>query len=209
MNNIQKLTLELVKEVSKLQGQSDKIEVLNSIRVALHEVSPFKHHPVDCVIWEKSTEVESNEYNPNIVPPPEQKLLEKSILIDGYTMPIVVHKSSHEDSLVIVDGFHRRKSEQVNKKISKSTHGYLPVSCLRIDADESERVAATIRHNRARGFHNVDLMSGIVKDLTSCGMSDKWIIDNIGMDLDELLRLKQLTGLMSLFKDNEFSEAWE
>jgi ParB-like chromosome segregation protein Spo0J len=173
----------------------------------IHEVSPLKHHPVDFVAWEKSERIEGNEYNPNSVAPPEMALLITSIEEDGYTMPIV--SNPEEDKIRIVDGFHRRQSERKSKKISESTFGRLPLSFIREDHRELDnRMASTIRHNRARGSHDIDLMSNIVSELIQIGKTDTWIAKHIGMDMDEILRLKQLTGIASLFANNEFSKSW-
>lgn len=208
MENIKKIANDLAKLVSSLESADDKIDALNFIRRMLHDVSPLKHHPVDCVQWVKSDEVEGNEYNPNSVAPPEMKLLIRSIEEDGYTMPIVSFPDN--ETIKIVDGFHRRKSERTSEKISKSTFGRVPITTIRENKrDISDRMASTIRHNRARGTHNIDLMANIVSELTQAGMGDAWIMRHIGMDADELLRLKQVTGLAALFKDREFSKSWE
>jgi len=151
--------------------------------------------------------IRANSYNPNSVAPPEMKLLEKSILEDGYTMPIVCYYILEEDIYEIVDGFHRYTVMLKNRVIRERENGMMPV--VVIDKDISNRIASTIRHNRARGSHDIDLMSSIVSELTKSGMSDAWIMRNIGMDADELLRLKQLTGLAELFKDKQFSKSWE
>ena len=150
--------------------------------------------------------IQANSYNPNAVAPPEMKLLYKSILEDGYTMPIVCYYLEDEDKYEIVDGYHRYRTMVEHKDIYEREHGMLPVSV--IDKPISDRMASTIRHNRARGSHSIELMTNIVADLVDAGMSDKWILDNIGMDAEELLRLKQLSGLASLFKDKDFSQAW-
>ena len=151
--------------------------------------------------------IRANSYNPNSVAPPEMKLLEKSILEDGYTMPIVCYYLPDQDIYEIVDGFHRFSVMQKNRVIRERENGMMPV--VVIEKDISNRMASTIRHNRARGSHDIDLMSSIVSELTKAGMSDAWIMRNIGMDADELLRLKQLTGLAELFKDKEFSKSFE
>ncbi|NUU96750.1 ParB/RepB/Spo0J family partition protein [Marinitoga sp. 1138] len=151
--------------------------------------------------------IRANEYNPNKVAPPEMELLYRSIKEDGYTMPIVCYYNEKEDIYEIVDGFHRYTIMLKYKDIYERENGMLPVSV--IDKDISERMASTIRHNRARGSHDVDLMSNIVKELKEMGRSDRWIMKHLGMSLDEVIRLKQITGLASLFKDKEFSEAWE
>jgi ParB-like chromosome segregation protein Spo0J len=151
--------------------------------------------------------IRANSYNPNSVAPPEMKLLYQSIKEDGYTMPIVCYYLSEIDKYEIVDGFHRYTIMKTHRDIYERENGCLPV--VIIEKDESNRMASTIRHNRARGSHDVDLMSNIVSELTQAGMSDAWILKNIGMDADELLRLKQITGLAALFKDSEFSNSFE
>lgn len=149
----------------------------------------------------------ANNYNPNAVAPPEMKLLEKSIAEDGFTMPIVCYYIQDEDAYEIVDGFHRYTIIKTRKYIYERENGLAPV--VVIDKDESNRMASTIRHNRARGSHSIELMTNIVSELTKSGMSDAWIMKNIGMDADEILRLKQLSGLAELFKNKEFSNSWQ
>ena len=151
--------------------------------------------------------IQANTYNPNSVAPPEMKLLYRSILEDGYTMPIVCYYLEDVDMYEIVDGYHRYTTMLNHKDIYDREKGMLPVSV--IDKPIEARMASTIRHNRARGEHSIDLMVNIVGELTDSGMSNQWIMKNIGMDADELLRLKQLSGLASLFKDKDFSNAWE
>lgn len=147
--------------------------------------------------------IQANSYNPNSVAPPEMKLLYQSIKEDGYTMPIVCYYLEDIDKYEIVDGFHRYTTMLKHKDIYEREEGYLPVSV--IDKPVSDRMASTIRHNRARGSHSIELMTNIVNELVEAGMSDAWILKNIGMDADELLRLKQISGLASLFKDGDFS----
>ena len=149
----------------------------------------------------------ANSYNPNVVAPPEMKLLELSIWEDGYTMPLVCYYREEEDIYELVDGYHRYLVMKTSVRIYKRENGLLPVTV--INKDISNRMASTIRHNRARGSHNVDLMSNIVAELVEMGKSDSWICKNIGMSADELLRMKQVTGLAALFKDEEFSRSWE
>ena len=167
-----------------------------------------KKSPVYNVIAVPLEKVVANEYNPNVVASPEMKLLELSIWEDGYTMPCVCYYRSDEDRYEIVDGFHRYIVMKNSKRIYEREKGLLPITV--IDKDISERMASTIRHNRARGTHLVELMSGIVAELTKSGMSDAWIMRNIGMSKDELLRLKQISGLAELFAGREFgrSEEW-
>jgi hypothetical protein len=208
IKNIQAIADELASAINGIADDGEKISILNQVRETLHQVSPLKHHPVDFVKWEKSESVEANEYNPNSVAPPEMRLLIKSIQEDGYTMPIVTFPD--EETIRIIDGFHRRKSERINAKIHESTMGYIPISTTREHKRAiGDRMASTIRHNRARGSHNVELMSSIVVELVEMGKSDNWICKHVGMSADELLRLKQITGLAALFKDREFSKAWE
>lgn len=204
---IRDLVSDLCNEIDSISDINEKIESLNYVREMLHEISPLKHHPVDFVKWEKSSDVEANDYNPNSVAPPEMKLLITSIIEDGYTMPIVTFK---EDIIKIVDGFHRRKSEQTSSEISKSTFGYIPITNIRKSQEDlSNRMASTIRHNRARGSHSIEIMTEITTELVKSGMGDDWIMKKIGMDADELLRHKQLSGLAELFKNREFSNSKE
>lgn len=197
----------LCKQIAQLPEQ-EAIEVLNQIKQALHEVSPMKNEPVDCVIWVESEKLEANEYNPNKVAPPEMKLLELSIRSDGYTQPIVAWPI--ENGFEVVDGFHRHKVGKESKPVKKRVKGRLPVTIIRPEREGYEdRVAATIRHNRARGKHQVTAMSAIVQDLVRRNHSDTWIARELGMDTDEVLRLKQISGLAEIFADREFSEAWE
>jgi ParB-like chromosome segregation protein Spo0J len=147
--------------------------------------------------------IRANAYNPNAVAPPEMKLLELSIWEDGFTMPVVCYYDPLEDLYEIVDGYHRYTTLLTSDRIREREKGLLPV--VVIDKDLSNRMASTIRHNRARGSHSIELMSNIVAELVEAGMSDAWILRHIGMDKDELLRLKQITGLAALFKDKEYS----
>lgn len=151
--------------------------------------------------------IRANEYNPNAVAPPEMKLLYDSIKEDGYTMPIVCYFNDNDDMYEIVDGFHRYRIMKEHKDIYERENGMMPVSV--IDKPIEERMASTIRHNRARGSHDVELMSNIVAELHTLGKSDSWISKHLGMELDEIIRLKQITGLAELFKTNDFSKAWE
>lgn len=165
--------------------------------------------PVYQVVAVPVEKVVANTYNPNIVATPEMKLLEFSVWEDGYTMPCVCYHLKDKDQYELVHGYHRYLVMKTSERIYRREKGLLPISV--INKDMSERMAFTIRHNRARGTHSVELMSHIVSELTKSGMSDSWIMNNIGMDRDELLRLKQVSGLAELFADKEFSksEDWE
>ena len=185
-----------------------KIEVLNRIKRLLHEDSPFASEPVDCVLWVRAESVHANDYNPNAVAPPEMKLLEHSITEDGYTQPIVAWKDG--STFEVVDGFHRHRVGQECPEVAQRIHGYLPIAPINVDRlDRNDRIASTIRHNRARGKHKVEAMSDIVVELKRRNWSDKKISVELGMDQDEVLRLCQITGLAEMFKDREFSKAWE
>ena len=162
--------------------------------------------PVYQVISVPIGKIEPNTYNPNTVAPPEMKLLYDSIREDGYTMPIVCYYDKTRDVYIIVDGFHRYRVMLDYPDIYEREEGMLPVSV--IDKPIDQRMASTIRHNRARGSHDVDLMSNIVKELHDLGRSDAWISKHLGMDRDEILRLKQITGLAALFQDVKFRQDW-
>lgn len=185
-----------------------RIEELNKIKLALHEISPLRNEPVDCVIWVKNDSVHANDYNPNAVAPPEMALLAISIGEDGYTQPVVTWLS--DDGREVVDGFHRTRIGKENSEIKSRVMGYLPVTTVNHDRiDRGDRIASTIRHNRARGKHQVGQMSEIVQELSRRNWSDQKIGKELGMEPDEVLRLKQISGLADLFADEEFSEAWE
>lgn len=187
---------------------AEKVDAINQVRLAIHEISPFKSEPVDCVQWIKNTEVRANEYNPNTVAPPEMKLLELSIENDGYTQPIVSWKQPNDYE--VIDGFHRHRVGKESKTIQKRIHGYLPIVTINADRSElSDRMASTIRHNRARGKHGVDSMSDIVVELKKRNRSEDWIAKHLGMDSDEVLRLCQVSGLVEMFSNTEFSKSWD
>lgn len=197
----------IVKTIA-VMGTEEAIEALNKIRLALHEVSPLKAEPVDCVLWVRNSTVTANDYNPNAVAPPEMKLLAHSITEDGYTQPIVSWPI--EGGYEVVDGFHRHRVGKEVVEVNQRVHGYLPLVVINAAReDKGDRIAATIRHNRARGKHKVDAMSEIVIDLKRRNWSDEKIGRELGMDPDEVLRLTQITGLAEMFSDRAFSQAWE
>lgn len=190
--------------------ENQKINALNSIRLKLHDISPFRNEPVDCVIWVPVDQVQANDYNPNAVAPPEMKLLQTSIIEDGYTQPIVGFFDEEEHVFEVVDGFHRNRVGKECEDVRARIKGHLPVTIINQDRrDRSDRIASTIRHNRARGKHAVTAMSDIVLELSRRNWSDKKIAKELGMEPDEVLRLKQITGLAELFADRDFSMAWE
>jgi ParB-like chromosome segregation protein Spo0J len=188
--------------------EAERIEGINALRQAIHQESPFKENPVDCVLWVKYDDIAPNDYNPNNVAPPEKKLLLKSLETDGFTQPIVVH-GPHDKQYEIIDGFHRHVLARSKNTLKTRLKGYLPVSILQCESDEvSGRMASTIRHNRARGRHQINAMSEIVRELTQLGWTDVKISEELGMDADEVLRLRQINGLLDMFGDRQFSEAW-
>jgi len=206
-----RLTMEtlkqLIKELEQFDG-AELIEKLNDIKRALHKISPMRNEPVDCVLWVPQDGVEANDYNPNSVAPPEMDLLKHSILEDGYTQPIVTFKrDTHRE---VVDGFHRNRVGKECPEVAERIQGFLPVVTINQEREgRGDRIAATIRHNRARGKHRIDAMAEIVVDLKKRNWSDKKISKELGMDADEVLRLSQITGLAEMFMDKHFSEAWE
>lgn len=200
----------LKKEIERIEQLpiEDKVKEINELKKGIKKISPFVKEPVDCVIWVKSDEVVANEYNPNHVAPPEMELLHTSIKEDGYTQPIVVYQ--HDGKYEVVDGFHRNRVGKEYKDINERIKGYLPVVVINEDvADKGQRIASTIRHNRARGKHQVEAMSDIVLDLRKRNWSNEKIAKKLGMDADEVLRLAQITGLAEMFADKDFNEAWE
>jgi ParB-like chromosome segregation protein Spo0J len=198
---------ELLPDIAALD-ESERIAVINEIKIMLHDASPFRSEPVDCVLWVPAEHVQANDYNPNQVAPPEMRLLELSIEEDGYTQPIVTWQVNGYRE--VVDGFHRNKVGKECKSVRQRIHGYLPVTTINGDrTDKNDRIAATIRHNRARGKHQVQGMSDIVLELKRRNWSDQKICKQLGMDEDEVLRLTQIQGLSEMFADHEFSDAWE
>lgn len=205
MNNENKIDFSFLEKLSL----EEKINKINELREAISLYSPFKENPVDLVLWVKNTKVEANDYNPNSVAPPEMKLLEHSISEDGYTQPIVTFPREDE-KIEVVDGFHRHRVGKESEIIQSRVHGYLPIVKIRqTQTDKNDRMASTIRHNRARGKHKIESMSDMVIELTRRNWSDEKIAKNLGMDSDEVLRLKQITGLAEMFSDKDFSKAWD
>lgn len=188
--------------------ESRRISCLNAVREKLHKVSPFKNEPVDFVRWVPNSNVTANDYNPNSVAPPEMELLRTSITADGYTQPIVGNEE--DGTVVVVDGFHRHRVGKECEDVRSRVHGYLPVVQIRsTQVSREDRMASTVRHNRARGKHKVEAMSEMVIELKRRNWSNDKIAKNLGMDQDEILRLCQITGLAEVFADHQFSQAWE
>lgn len=214
MNMFDVLTGDILDRIKKICEEieplptEDKIELLNSIKIELHKVSPFKDEPVDCVVWVNSNTVDKNNYNPNNVAPPEMKLLKLSIDKDHYTQPIVTWNAGND--FEIVDGEHRSRIGKECKDINKRIHNRLPIVIVNAaSTKENDRISSTIRHNRARGVHNVMSMTDIVLSMLQNGWDDVRIANELGMDSDEFLRFKQNTGIAELFKNVEYSRSWE
>lgn len=187
----------------------DKINFINELREFIHEFSPFKNEPVDLVKWVKNDKVVANDYNPNKVAPPEMELLEVSIMNDGYTQPIVTWNNHEKEKIEVIDGFHRNRVGKESKVVNQRVKGYLPVVNIRKEqSGKNDRIASTIRHNRARGKHQVNAMSEIVIELKNRNWSNKRISKQLGMDEEEVLRLCQISGIENLFSDKDFSNAW-
>lgn len=188
--------------------QDDLIEEINAIRRTLNNASPMRHHPIDMVEWVKADTVTANDYNPNSVAPPEMELLHLSIAADGYTQPIVT--TTEEEQRVVIDGFHRNRVGKEYADVRDTLHGYLPVVQIRESVDgRPDRIASTIRHNRARGKHSVVGMTDVVLELKRRNWTDNKISKELGMDPDEVLRLTQIGGLAEAFADRSFSMAWD
>lgn len=208
MNNLENIKTLISEEVKDL-GLDSRVEVINELRSHIAEYSPFKNEPVDSVTWVKNDAVHANDYNPNVVAPPEMELLRLSISADGYTQPIVTMDEGNGTRQVI-DGFHRNRVGKECPDVQERVQGYLPVVTIQNDrTSRSDRIASTIRHNRARGKHRIDAMSEIVVELKKRNWSDARVAKELGMDTDEVLRLCQLTGLKELFNDDDFSRSWD
>ncbi len=205
------MLIEKVKDLFKpleFMDKEEKINLINEIRELLHGYSPFSNEPVDFVRWVKCDEVFANDYNPNSVAPPEMELLRHSINHDGYTQPVVTWKNEKE--IEVVDGFHRTRVCKELEDVNKRVYGYLPVVNIQSsNSEKKDRIAATIRHNRARGKHNVESMTDIVVELKKRNWSNNRISKELGMDADEILRLCQVSGLQEMFSDGEFSKSWD
>lgn len=214
MDKILELAKQLATAIDALP-LGEKVEALNQARLKLHEISPFKFEPVDCVQWVDADKVVANDYNPNSVARPEMTLLEHSIYKNGFAMPVITAPIASDLPTTqrpqkVVDGFHRHKVGKVSKKVAKRLQGYLPIVNIAGDAsDMNHLMSATVEFNRARGEHSVELMAGLVKEMIQLGQTDQQIAKHLGMEAEEVLRLKQMTGLAGLFKGQSYSKAWE
>lgn len=204
MENAQLIIENDLKDLSIIE----KVNYINDLREFIHNFSPFKNEPVDYVKWVLAEDVVANDYNPNKVAPPEMELLEVSIMNDGYTQPVVTFPNNGK--IEVVDGFHRTRVCKESKIVRQRVLGYTPTVIIRKEqSDKNDRIASTIRHNRARGKHQVDAMSEIVLELKNRNWKNERIARELGMDEDEILRLCQISGLQNIFKDDDFSRSWE
>lgn len=199
---MEELKKKILEEYEKAE---DKVKFLNELRLFIHEISPFKHNPCDCIIWEKLENVKPNDYNPNVVPKNEFELLYTSIKEDGYTMPIVVFDEGN-GSYTIIDGYHRYMVSKIFEDIRSKNLGYIPISIVK-GKTRAERIASTIRHNRARGQHQIVRMPNLILEL-SREWKDEDIMKKVGLDLGEIQKIKILGGYASLFKDKDYSKSW-
>ncbi|EGT5655715.1 ParB-like nuclease domain-containing protein [Citrobacter braakii] len=204
---LERLLTEMSAFLKNTVSEAERIEVLNTLRQTLHQHSPFADEPVDCVLWVKTSELVPNDYNPNVMAPSEKKLLQRSLETNGYTQPIVA--AVRKKKYVIIDGYHRYNLGRSKSTLGKKLSQYLPVTLVSEESlPPAERIAATIRHNRARGKHQIAAMSAIVQDLHRLGWEDSKISGELGMDKDEVLRLKQISELAEMFLDNAYSTGW-
>jgi hypothetical protein len=220
MNLFEALISELEAEAKALAARvetlpvQERIDALNRIRLALHQVSPLKNEPVDCVLWLPEQQVEPNDYNPNAMAPPEMRLLKRSTDKDGYTQPVVAGwegkeiEWSEDITYRVTDGEHRSTLPKKDRATRERLHGRLPVVVL-LGKTRNEQIAATIRHNRARGVHGVLPMTDIVAEMIKNGWADDEIAKELGMDADEVLRFKHNSGMPELFKAHQYSRSWE
>lgn len=201
---------QFVDELNNISDLKEKINAINEARFLIHQHSPFKNEPIDFVKWEVCDNVTHNDYNPNKVAPPEMELLEVSILNDGYTQPIVSWQNDDKNMVEVIDGFHRSRVGKESKIVKQRVMGYLPIVNIRTEqSGKNDRIASTIRHNRARGKHQVDAMSEIVIELKNRNWTNARISKQLGMDEEEVLRLCQISGIENIFSDQDFSRAWE
>jgi ParB-like chromosome segregation protein Spo0J len=207
---VEQFRVMLKNAMTEAEDLPEQVELINALRVAIHEVSPFVGEPVDLVQWVPADGVRGNDYNPNSVAPPEMGLLRLSIMADGYTQPVVTNADVEGEGRTVIDGFHRRRVGIECDDVRERVLGYLPVVQIKGDrTDRGDQIAATIRHNRARGKHTVSAMADIVLELKRRNWSDKKIGTQLGMDSDEVLRLAQITGLAEAFANRDFSTSWE
>lgn len=202
---VSKQILELIQ--AELEAAPNPTVWMQALKDALHEISPTKAQPVDNIRWVPIERVHANDYNPNSVAKNEMRLLHTSIKHDGYTQPVVTVYDPENDRYVIVDGFHRYTTMRLNQDIRDTTGGFLPI--VVIDKPINDRMASTVRHNRARGKHSITGMANMVFAMLENGMTDQAICNELGLEPDELIRLKHVTGFSKLFENVEYRKSWE
>lgn len=191
----------------ELENADNRFSYLNELNEFIRSIHPNSHNPVSQVHWVHIDRVQANDYNPNSVAIKELRLLYTSISHDGYTQPVVTIYDSNKDKYIIIDGFHRYFTMKSNKDLLEKNNNYLPIVVL--DKDINDRMASTVRHNRARGKHSVDGMSNIVFNMLDNGWTDADVCKEMGMEMEELIRLKHITGFSKLFEDVEYQKAWK
>lgn len=201
------LKSKLIEKISAIPESEDSIEFLNKVMDVYADLHPFKHNPVTKVRYLPLSKVHANNYNPNSVPTQEMKLLHTSVTADGYTQPVVTFYERDTGEYTIVDGFHRYTVCRRFADIQALNKGYIP--CVVIDAPLADRMASTVRHNRARGKHAVEGMSNIVLQMLKNGKSDAEVCTELGLEVDELIKLKHITGFAKLFEGAKYSSTWE
>lgn len=201
------LQKQITHEIEAIADTREKIAKIEEIRALLHKLSPKNNQPVNLVRWVPIEKVHANDYNPNSVAKNEMRLLYVSISHDGYTQPVVTVYDEAKDQYVIVDGFHRYTTMRLNQDIYDLNYGLLPV--VVIEKSINDRMASTVRHNRARGKHSVSGMANMVFQMLDNGWKDDAICAELGVEPDELVRLKHVTGFSKLFENTEYRLAWE
>jgi ParB-like chromosome segregation protein Spo0J len=204
--NAEKTLNDLVATIEGLENDEERVKFFELIREVLNRSHPIQSQPIDRVRWVNIEEVQANDYNPNSVASKEMQLLYTSIKEDGYTQPIVTIRDEAIKKYIIIDGFHRYFTAKSNKDILERNKGKLPIVVL--NKEINQRMASTVRHNRARGSHSVSGMSNMVFKMLDNGWADEAICNHLGMDAEELVRLKHITGFSKLFANAEYSKAW-
>jgi ParB-like chromosome segregation protein Spo0J len=191
----------------KQLNDEEQIVFFENIKELIHKISPLKDQPVNRVLWVDINKVSPNDYNPNSVAKKEMGLLYTSILHDGYTQPVVTIYDEELKKYIIIDGFHRYFTCKSNPEILERNKGRLPIVVL--NKNINDRMASTVRHNRARGMHSVTGMSSMVFNMLENGWQDQDICNELGMSVEELVKLKHITGFSKLFQDKEYSKSWQ
>jgi len=202
-----RVTEKLAEYLAAMQGSplEQRVAIFNQVSAMMKDFVGLPH-PVLGVKLVKLEQVNANDYNPNVVAPPEMRLLQLSIRKDGMTMPVVAARASDAEKFDIVDGFHRKTVVTNTTDIRESLGGYLPL--VELNKSIEDRMTSTVRHNMARGTHQVELSAKLVIALKKHDWTNQRIGIELGMDPDEVLRLKQITGLAEAFKDGDFSKSW-